>query len=183
MSLIDSARSSLLIIDIQARLLPAVHNPEIILSNTSDLLAVANLINVPVLYSEQYPKGLGATEASLYNCLKSDATRMEKTTFSCLADPLCKKQITEYAKPQIIVCGMETHVCVLQTVVDLLKHDYEVFVVHDAVSSRDEHDKHLAIERMRQLGTHIISKEMCLFEWLRSADHEMFKTISKAFIR
>lgn len=184
MSLIDPTQSSLMVIDIQQRLLPAVTEPKHTLSNAIDLVSVANLLEIPVVYSEQYPKGLGPTEPSLMACFTDHTQRIEKSSFSCLGDPLGERQIEDaLTQRQIIVCGMETHVCVLQTVIELLERHFEVFVVLDAVSSRRELDKKTAIARMRQCGAHIITKEMCLFEWLKTANHEHFKTISKTYIR
>lgn len=181
--LISSDRSALLVIDVQQRLLPAVHQSEVIEQSVCDLIGVASELDVPTLYSEQYPKGLGPTSDRVAQALPDTAIRLEKLTFSCAADFKCRAQIRAVERPQIIICGMETHVCVLQTAVELSTGGFEVFVVTDAVSSRTEQNKELGLARMRQAGIQIVSKEMVIFEWLERAGTESFRSISKAYLR
>ena len=181
--LISSGRSALLVIDVQQRLLPAVRHSEITEQAVCDLIGVADQLNIPILFSEQYPKGLGPTSDKVVAALPDAALRLEKLTFSCAAEPQCREQINAVKRAQIVICGMETHVCVLQTAAELSDQGYEVFVVADAVSSRTEENKELGLARMRQAGIAIVSKEMVVFEWLERAGTDSFRSISKAYLR
>jgi len=181
--LINTETSALLVIDVQQRLLPAVQQSDTIEQTVCDLIGVAQELSVPTLYSEQYPKGLGPTSDKVVAALADSALRLEKLTFSCAADAQCTKQIKAFNRSQIVICGMETHVCVLQTALELKADRFEVFVVADAVSSRTEQNKELGLARMRQAGVEIVSKEMVIFEWLERAGTESFRSISKGYLR
>ena len=183
MALIDKNNCTLFVIDVQGKLLPAVLSPEQTLSTTLALVKVAQMLDVPVAYSEQYPQGLGATEESLLNLLEGKAERFEKQSFSCVSEPTIKTALAQWSRKQIIITGMETHVCVLQTVLELGDMGFQVFVVEDAVSSRRERDKVAALERMKQNGVTVVTKEMVIFEWLKRADHVSFREISREFIK
>jgi len=183
MALIDRDNSTLFVIDVQGKLLPAVESPELTLTNTLALVEVAQLLSVPIAYSEQYPQGLGATEESLLSLLEGKAERFEKQSFSCVSEPHINTVLNQWKCKQIVVAGMETHVCVLQTVIELRDMGFKVYVVEDAVSSRKNRDKELALQRMQQNGAVIVSIEMVMFEWLHRADHPKFKEISKQYIR
>lgn len=180
--LIDPTSSSLLVIDVQQRLLPAVQEHEIIEKNVCDLIEIADQLKLPVMYSEQYPKGLGVTSDAVLNALPKGTNRIEKLFFSCASEPGCGELIGQQGA-QVVICGMETHVCVLQTALELKSRGLEVFVVADAVSSRTAMNKSLGLERMRQNGIEIVSKEMVVFEWLKQAGTEDFRSISKAYLR
>lgn len=179
--LIRAQSSTLLIVDIQERLFPAIHDNEALLEHAAWLLAVAQRLGVPVLASEQYSKGLGPTLPLLRERLPAAAI-LEKIAFSAVADPGLL-QMSGGERRQFVVCGTEAHVCVLQTVLGLLAEDREVYVVAEAVGSRRPEDKALALERMRQAGAVIVSCEMVAFEWLERAGSEMFRSISREFIR
>ena len=181
--LINPSESALLVIDVQQRLLPAMQQSDLIEQNICDLIAVATQLSIPTLYSEQYPKGLGATSDKVLKSLPGSAVRLEKLTFSCAADSDCLEQIREQVPSQVVICGMETHVCVLQTALQLKQLGLEVFVIADAVSSRSEENRQLALERMRQRGVDIVSKEMVIFEWLQQAGTDPFRSISKTYLR
>ncbi len=181
--LITLDRSALLVVDVQQRLLPAVQQSAAIEQSVCELIEVANELDVPTLYSEQYPKGLGPTSDKVARALPDTAIRLEKLTFSCAADFKCRAQIRAVERPQIIICGMETHVCVLQTAVELSAGGFEVFVVADAVSSRTEQNRELGLARMRQAGVQVVSQEMVIFEWLERAGTDNFRSISKAYLR
>jgi nicotinamidase-related amidase len=183
MVLIEKDNSTLFVIDVQGKLLPAVQSPQQTLSTTLALVKVAQMLEVPIAYSEQYPQGLGATEESLLKLLEGQAERFEKKSFSCVSEPSIKTALAQWNRKQIIVTGMETHVCVLQTVLELSEMGFQVFVVEDAVSSRKERDKDLALQRMQKSEVTLVTKEMVMFEWLKQADHPAFKEISKEFIR
>lgn len=179
--LLDANHSTLLIIDIQERLFPVIEQRQALLDHADWLLRIARRLDVPVLASEQYPSGLGPTLGQLRERLY-EVELVEKIHFSALRDGALLHRMGGERK-QFVVCGCETHVCVLQTVLDLLEQGREVFVVADAVGSRRAEDKALALERMRQAGAWIVSREMVVFEWLERAGTELFREISREFIR
>lgn len=178
--LMRAATSTLLVIDIQERLCPALHEAEALVENSAWLIQVAKRLDVPVLVTEQYPKGLGPTVAALQAPLDG-AVIVEKLRFSATDDALLNQPAGE--RQQFVVCGAEAHVCVLQTVLELLARERQVFVVEEAVTSRVPANKALALERMRQAGAVIVSREMVAFEWLERAGTEQFRDVSKTFIR
>ncbi|TRW48800.1 hydrolase [Aliidiomarina halalkaliphila] len=181
-STLHAAQSLLLIIDIQERLAPAIANVDALIAENVRLLRVAAELQLPRLYTEQYPKGLGATVPSLQEPL-AGAHFYEKIHFSAGREPEFRDQLASLGRTQVVVTGTETHVCVLQTVLDLLALEYHVFVVADAVSSRSPENKERALARMAQAGAHVVSSEMVIFEWLERAGTDQFRTISKAYIR
>lgn len=180
--LIETARSCLLIIDMQERLMSAVENTDTVIANSLWLLRIATRIGVPVLASEQYPQGLGHTVAELKEVLPAAAV-MSKTHFSCTAEPDCQKRIADSARDQFILLGAETHVCVLQTALGLRAEGKAVYVVADGVASRRASDKELGLMRMRDEGVRIVSREMVAFEWLEKAATDLFREISREFLR
>jgi len=179
--LCDAARSLLLVVDIQPVLIAAMpeQEAELMLNNAASLLQAAGTLGLPMLVTEQYPKGLGATEPSLLAQLPAAAKRFEKTGFSCCAAEGFAKALADTRRDQLIIVGQEAHVCVLQTVFDLLNKGLTVFVAEDAVCSRKSTHKLFALERMRTAGATITNYESVLFEWLRDAAHPDFKTLSK----
>ncbi|MGE4406535.1 hydrolase [Pseudomonas sp.] len=178
---IKATESTLLVVDIQERLFPAILDGAAMAEHTAWLQQVARQVGVPVLLTEQYSKGLGLTVAPLREGV-DEAAILEKLHFSAAGDgELFKRPGGE--RRQFVICGCETHVCVLQTVLDLLARDHEVFVVEEAVGSRRASDKALALARMRQAGAVIVSREMVAFEWMERAGTELFKRISREFIR
>lgn len=176
--LIKADRSCLLVVDIQERLLPAMFSPKSVTENTGILLKAAEIMGIPVLASEQYPKGLGPTVPEIAAQLPEGSV-VEKLHFSCLGDGGFCLRLGALARPQAVVVGMEAHVCVLQTVLDLRAQGVDVFVVADATSSRSPESHRLALERMRTAGAQVVSTEMVVFEWLAKAGTEQFRTISK----
>ncbi len=180
--LIHPNKSCLLIVDIQDKLIPAIYESDTLISNTRWLAEIALKLNIPVLTSEQYPKGLGHTVQEIAEIVPKDGL-MEKVHFSCMSEPECNTKINALRPNQVIITGMETHVCVLQTALQLKQQAREVYVVEDCVSSRSPKDKELALERMRQAGIFIVSREMVVFEWLQKAGTEPFREISKNYIR
>jgi nicotinamidase-related amidase len=179
--LLDAQRSALLIVDLQHRLLPAIHDGEQVLGNCLWLIRVAQRLQVPVVASEQYPKGLGPSVLPIRELLPAGAF-VEKTHFSCVAEG-CLQPLPAYAREQWVVAGTEAHVCVLQTVLDLCAAGKRTFVVADAIGSRDPANRALAIERMRQHGAEVVSREMVAFEWLARAGTDLFREINREFIR
>lgn len=180
LNLLDADKSTLLLIDIQTRLSAAMQPAaaQIMLDNSVKLIQAAQWLNIPLLLTEQYPKGLGSTVEDIKLALPDAALRFEKTSFSCCGCDGFKQKLVAGGRRQVVIAGQETHVCVLQTAIDLLRQGMQVFVVEDAVISRQDQHKNNAFSRMRQAGIEIICYESVLFEWLRDARHPHFKTIS-----
>lgn len=174
--LIDKDATALLVVDIQARLAPAVQDAERVLARTRLLLEAAGRLAVPIVVSEQYPRGLGHTDERL-GPLPPQAVVLGKTSFSCLREPRLRDHLDRLGRGQIVVCGMETHVCVLQTALDLRHSGRDVFVVADAVASRAESSRRLGLERMRDRGVDIVDSEMVVFEWLERAGTDVFREL------
>lgn len=175
--LLQPESTALLIIDIQERILKAVANHELLLENTLKLIKGFNVLELPIFYTEQYPKGLGHTVQELKTELKSEA--VHKLTFSCFGAEDLFKNLIEKDIKQIVVCGVEAHVCVQQTVLDLLENGFQVNLAADAVSSRKKIDYETAVERMRAHKAEITTVESALFELLNICGTAEFKSISK----
>jgi len=180
--LLSAHRSLLLLVDLQERLLPAIHGHEEVVENARWLLGVARALDVPVLVSEQYPNGLGPTTEALRRELPEGCV-MEKTHFSCAAAPSCRERIEETERRQVVIGGVEAHVCALQTAIGLRERGYTACVVAEAVSSRRPADKALALARLRDEGVVVLSREMVAFEWLGDSSHERFREVSREFLR
>ena len=179
--LIHADRSTLLLVDLQERLYPAIHDATAVLEASSWLTRLAQRLGVPVICTEQYPKGLGPTMPSLRALLPDDC-RIEKMHFSAVAEGALFRAVGG-DRAQFVVAGTEAHVCVQQTVLDLIAAGRRVFVVEEAVGSRRSTDKALALARMRAHGADIVSREMVAFEWLGQAGTEIFREVSREFIR
>lgn len=176
--LLHRASSRLLVVDVQEKLVVALNDAsrERLIANCRFLVEGATLFGVPVVATEQYPKGLGSTVASLADLI---AERPAKTQFSALE---CTGWGTAAASSddrfQVVVAGMESHVCVLQTVLDLLAAGYQTFVVVDAIAGRRDLDHQVALERMANSGATLTTAEAVLFEWCESASAPEFKQLS-----
>jgi nicotinamidase-related amidase len=180
--LLDASKASLLVVDVQERLLPAMADGPFVVEKTATLLKAAAALDIPVAYSEQYPKGLGRTVPELAG---NGATVFEKLSFSCWRDEAIRQHfidLHEHGRPQVIVAGIEAHVCVLQTCVDMANAGFAVYVAADAVTSRKQGSVDLALERMRGNDVQIVNTEMVIFELLGKAGTPQFKTLS-ALIR
>ena len=167
-----------LVIDIQEKLFPHMEQPELLLRNTSILIGGLNLLKVPLLVTEQYPGGLGNTVAEISRLIP-EFMPVEKIAFSCCDEITLVNQLDGLSRKNVIICGIEAHVCVLQTVIDLVEKGYRPVVVADCISSRKPGDRLIALERMRYEGATISSYESILFELARIAGNETFKAISK----
>jgi nicotinamidase-related amidase len=171
--------SQLLVVDVQPRLAAAMPDADRqrTLRNLGVLLEAAQALQVPVIATEQYPKGLGATEPPIAARFPAAVRLFTKTSFSCCGADGFLAGLAP-GRPQVVIGGMETHVCVLQTAFDLHARGLQVFVVGDAVCSRDPDNRQDALERLRQGGIAITSTESVVFEWLRDAAHPQFRTLS-----
>lgn len=173
--------AALLVVDMQPKLLAAMDQSEALLRSAAWIVRAAHKLDMPIVFSEQYPNGLGSTVMGL-SALAKEAPRFEKMSFSCLDNESLKKALNPFS--QIVIIGIEAHICVLQTVLDLLQlGNYDVFVVDSAVGSRNPKNKQTALTRMQVLGAQIISPEMFLCECLKTADHLRFGEFSKEFLK
>jgi nicotinamidase-related amidase len=174
--LLNASTAALLVIDVQDRINGVMadqgHIPRLV-----TMVEGCSALEVPVIATEQYPKGLGATVADLADRLPNQP--VVKDTFSCMREPAARAAITSADRQQIIVTGIEAHVCVLQTVIDLLVDGFEVHVPHDGVNSRRASDKEWALHRMIAAGAVVTSTESALFELLEVSGSDDFRTVSK----
>jgi len=170
--------TSLVIIDIQEKLLPVMANPEQVVNNTSVLIHVAKTLHIPILWCQQVSKSLGPTAKELSSLL-TGIEPIDKSTFSCCGDEAFMEKIDQLKIQTAILCGIESHVCVFQTAMDLIQHGLYVHVVADATSSRTNENKAIGFNRMAKEGAVITSTEMLLFELLRDAKHPNFRELAK----
>ena len=182
--ILDDRDSVLVLIDIQERLTAAMPKGvrERVIEQLSILLTVSEVLSIPVIVTEQYPKGLGPTELALKSLLAETTPFIEKTSFSCARADGFMEAVSQLSRKQIILTGMETHICVVQTALDLQQQGYQVFVVEDAVSSRSKANQYNALQRMRQAGIIVTTVESILFEWIGDAKHPDFKTLAQLII-
>ena len=173
---INIADTALLVVDIQERLMPAMSGKDNLLDNCLKLFRGIATLKIPTVITEQYPRGLGHTNKEVLDELPG-AEVFEKISFSCITEDIFPELIS-LGKKNIIVCGIESHVCVLQTVIDLIANDYQPVLVADCISSRKEIDKLYAIERAREEGAIVTTYESILFELIGCSKHENFKEIS-----
>ncbi len=175
---LDPDRAMVLVIDLQESLLPLIEHRQTILDAAQFLIAGSAIFELPVLATEQYPKGIGPTDASVRSELaKTGAEVLEKLAFSCCGDEGVRAKLRQIDREQIIVTGIETHVCVQQTALDLLSMDYDVFVCADAVGSRGRLDHDTALERLAQAGAVMTTVESVLFELCGQSGTDRFKTM------
>jgi nicotinamidase-related amidase len=170
--------TALVVVDIQERLAAVMEHRARVVANTLHLIEAAKLFSIPVLVTEQYPKGLGPTLAEIREALPSPDP-VEKIAFSCCGESHFPDRLASTRREKVVVAGMESHVCVLQTVLDLLRTGYQVHVVDDAVCSRREENHRTALALMRDAGAVITCTETVLFQLLVRAGTEEFKTISR----
>jgi nicotinamidase-related amidase len=168
--------TALLVIDVQDKLLPLIPHRTSLVSNIAFLIDGARLLDIPVTATEQYPKGLGPTTAELAKRLPE---RPDKTAFSCCAIPSVVEGFRRAARPKVLLAGIESHVCVLNTALDLLALDFRVYLAVDAVGSRFAIDHETALRRLERAGAIPTTAETAVFEWVGGASHPQFKTVSQ----
>lgn len=174
--MLKAEQAVLVIVDVQGRLASLMHNKDDFFKNVRRMIDGAKVLNIPILWNEQLPDKLGKTVPEVADGLQGMAP-LEKSSFSCCGNPAFLSRLKESGRRQILLVGMETHVCVYQTVLDLIPAGYEVHLVVDAVSSRSPENRQIGIEAMRDLGARITSVEMSLFEIQGVAEGEKFKQI------
>jgi nicotinamidase-related amidase len=173
MHLMNAGRSRLVLIDFQARLMPAIDDGPRLVANAGKLVAAAKLLEVPVTVTEQNPAGLGPTVPELAGA----GPAIAKMSFDACGAPAFLEAVA--GDDDLILCGCEAHVCVGQTALSLLEHKRRVFIVQDAVGSRAPESKQVALRRLERSGAGIVTTEMVVFEWLRTAEHPQFRAAAK----
>jgi nicotinamidase-related amidase len=171
----SAADTGLLVIDVQEKLMVKIPQAEAVIRNIAFLIDGARILNMPVQGTEQYPKGLGPTVPELARRLPE---RPDKAAFSCCAIPTVVEQFQRAARPKVVLAGIETHVCVLHTTLDLLNLGFRVFIAVDAVASRSPTDHEVALRRLEREGAVLTTSEGSVFEWIGGAGSPQFKQIS-----
>ena len=176
--------SVLVVIDVQEKLISAMPKgvKERVIERVNVILTAAKTLSAPVIVTEQYPKGLGPTIKELSTQLSDNTLIFEKTTFSATKLNAFMTGLESTGRKQVILVGMETHICVLQTALELQKQGFQVFVVEDAVSSRSKANQYNALQRLRSAGVIITNVESVVFEWLEDASQPDFKTLAQLII-
>lgn len=175
--LVSAEESLLVVIDLQPSFMLGVHDSDAVIDRARFLIEAANLLGVPVIATTQYATRMGGIDERLSTALESAHPVIDKMAFSCAGSEAFVKRLEKTDRVQAVVCGIETHICVCQTVLDLMALDYDVYVVGDAVTSRSEHACRLAIRRMSDAGAFITHSESCVYEWMRTAEHPRFRDI------
>lgn len=185
--LLDASRSIVLVIDLQGKLMEMIHRPALVVAGTIRLLHLAEVFQVPVLLTEQYPRGLGGTHPEVraaFDALGHTKRYLEKDAFGCCGDPHFEPALAELRpglapeQRQIIIAGIETHVCVMQTVLELLRARHQVHVCWECVSGRGEEYRKYGLKRMQQAGAVLTNHESVCFEWARDKNHPQFKAMN-----
>lgn len=176
--MLEKDNAVLLVIDVQGKLATLMHEKDRLFKNINRMVAGAKLLGIPVIWTEQLPEKLGETVPEVKQSM-TDIPLLTKATFSCCGGEGFDEKLKSLGRKQVLVTGIETHICVFQTCRDLAKDDYELHLVIDAVSSRLEHNYHLGVERIQQLGAIKTSVEMSLFEMMKVAEGDDFRQIVK----
>lgn len=168
----------LVVVDVQGKLAQLMWEKERLFKNIGILIKAAKILHIPIIWCQQVPEALGATVpeiAELLECIEP----VNKSAFSCCGDQGFNRRLRESGRKQVILCGIETHVCIYQTAAELLSEDYEVEVIADAVSSRTAENRQVGLDRIAGEGANVSSTEMVLFELLKTAEHPQFKQIAR----
>ncbi len=175
--MLEAENTVLIVVDVQEAFRDVIGNFAVIASNIARAVTGFGILGIPVLVTEQYPKGLGSTAEEIRYSLAEGVVPVEKTTFSAFGEADFRIALENNAVRQIVLCGVETHVCVNQTAHELLENGYSVHLLTDCVGSRFDHDKAAGLEKMKASGVVPSSVEMALFEIMRDAKHEKFKEV------
>lgn len=175
--MLDIKNCLLVIIDIQDKLVKAGFNGDLCEEKAAKICKTANILNIPTIITEQYPKGLGHTTNAIMTNTADFATIIEKSSFSAYSESEFHQELSKSNKKQVIIAGIELHICVLQTAVDLIKNGYEVFILKDACTSRNKDEFDTGIELLKQYGAKITCLEIVLFQLLKTSQNKHFKEI------
>jgi len=176
--MLDIQNSCLVVVDVQGKLAQLMHGKDVLFKNIRILIQTAQILKIPILWCQQCPNALGPTIPEIAQLL-TDHEPINKAAFSCCGDEPFNSKLNQLARNQVLLCGIETHVCIYQTAIDLLRKGFEVNVIADAVSSRTFENKQIALKKMATENANICSTEMALFELLRTAEHPRFREIAK----
>jgi nicotinamidase-related amidase len=168
----------LIVVDVQGKLAQLTVDKEALFKNIRILIQAAKILGIPILWCQQVPEALGPTVPEIAELL-TRSEPIDKASFSCCGQEQFNAELNASGKEQILLCGIETHVCIYQTAMDLMEGGLDVTVIGDAVSSRTERNRHIALTRLAAEGAHISSTEMALFELLKTAKHPQFKEIAR----
>ena len=180
--LLNKEKSGLVIVDVQEKLTPLVLNSEALVERCGWLIRLAKELAVPLVVSEQYPRGLGHIVEPLRNVIPNEIS-IDKVHFSCYREPKFVNYWQNLDRQQVVIIGIETHVCVLQTAMEMNRSGLDTFVVVDAVSSRHDLDHKYGLKRMKQAGINLVTSEMVFFEWVGQAGTPEFKALSQSYLR
>jgi nicotinamidase-related amidase len=176
--MLDIQNCCLVVVDVQGKLAQLMQGKQALFKNIQILIKAAKILNIPILWCQQCPDTLGPTVPEIAQLL-TDNEPINKAAFSCCGSEQFNSKLNGLARHQILLCGIETHVCIYQTTVNLLRKGFDVNVIADAVSSRTPENKQIAINRMAAEGINISCTEKALFELLRTAEHPQFRQIAK----
>jgi len=177
--MLDIDNAVLVVIDVQGKLAQLMDQKETLFANLERMIKGAQILEIPILWTEQVPEKLGQTTPAIRELLVETIQPISKSSFSCCGHPPFMEQFKAIKRHQVLITGIEAHICVYQTVLNLLEQHYEIHVVSDAVSSRIAANKQIGLERMQEAGAYLTSAEMALFELLRVAEGPQFKAIAK----
>jgi len=176
--MLEIQNSCLVVVDVQGKLAQLMHDKDVLFRNIQILIHAAHILDIPILWCQQCPNALGPTIPEIAQLL-ADHEPINKSAFSCCGVEDFNSELNKSARNQILLCGIETHVCIYQTAIDLLRKGFEVNVIADAVSSRALENKQIALQRMAVENANLYCTEMALFELLRTAEHPRFRDIVK----
>ena len=176
--MLESQDGCLVIVDVQGKLADVMTDKESLIKNVCILIQAARLLDIPILWCQQAPEALGPTVSDIASLL-IDNEPIDKACFSCYRAETFRAELNKLDRKQVLLCGIETHVCIYQTALDLLSEDFAPTVITDAVSSRTVANKETALTRLSAEGVAIACTEMVLFEWLKTAEHPQFKAIAR----
>ncbi len=176
--MLEINNSTLVVVDVQGKLARLMHDREGLYKNIRILIQAARSLDIPVIWCQQVPDALGPTVGEIAELLDG-IEPVNKASFSCCGNEAFSSAVNVLDRNQVVVCGIETHVCVWQTAADLHRKGYEICVPADAVSSRSAANKQIALDRLRTEGVAVSCVEMILFEWLRTAEHEKFREVAR----
>jgi len=176
--MLETENCCLVVVDVQGKLAQLMHERQPLFNNIQILIKSAKILSIPILWAQQCPEALGPTVPGIAELL-ADNEPVNKSAFSCCGQESFNAKLKELRRNQVLLCGIETHVCIYQTAVDMLRKGFDVNVIADAVSSRTAGNKQIAITRLAAEGAKIASVEMALFELLKTAEHSKFRQVAK----
>ena len=176
--MLEIGNCCLVVVDVQGKLAQLMYDKQILFKNIQILIKAAKILDIPILWCQQCPDSLGPTVPEIAELL-ADSGPIDKAAFSCCGSEQFNARLSELARQQVLLCGIEAHVCIYQTAVDLLGKGFSVDVIADAVSSRTAENRQIGLSGMARQGVNISCTEMALFELLKTAEHPQFKQIAK----